>query len=204
MTTRVIKKSGVKMDSSEMQLLWNMCSFERSKSPWCQYPAWCSVFTMDDLKLWQFSNDLEYYYTYGYGSKEITHQMTQPLFEDLFSHFDKLVSNTTILKSSILNFGHDSTVQTLLSALGLFRDDHNLLASDWPDDYSWKTSHIVPFATNIGIILYQCQAEDYKVMMLHNEKMVKQPACGDVLCSLKQFKYFYRNYLEIDFNQVCD
>ena len=40
MMNRVIKKTGVNMDFSEMQLLWKMCEFERSKSPWCQFPAW--------------------------------------------------------------------------------------------------------------------------------------------------------------------
>ena len=90
-----------------------------------------------------------------------------------------------------------------LNALGLFTDDHDLLASDWSADleYSWKTSQIAPFGANIEIILYQCQAEDYKVMMLHNEKVMKQPACGMELCSLDQF---YEDYLRIDFDQVCN
>ena len=45
MMDRVVSKTGVNMDVSEAKLLWNMCRFERSKCPWCQYPSWCSVFT---------------------------------------------------------------------------------------------------------------------------------------------------------------
>ena len=194
------------MDVLEAKLLWNMCRFERSKCPWCQYPSWCSVFTNEDLEIWQFSEDLVAYYTYGPGSKEIVKHMTQPLFTDMFRNFDKLVADKSSRKSSLLNFGHDSTIQSFLNALGLFTDDRNLLASDWSADleYSWKTSQIVPFGANIEIILYQCQAEDYKVMMLHNEKVMKQPACGAELCSLDQFKHFYEDYLQVDFDQVCD
>ena len=41
---------------------------------------------------------------------------------------------------------------------------------------------------------HDTNCDDYNVMMLHNEKVMKQPACGDNVCSLKQFKHFYSCY----------
>ena len=125
MLDRVVSKTGVKMNVSEVELLWNMCRFERPKCPWCQYPSWCSVFTNEDLEIWQFSEDFAAYYTYGPGSKDIARHITQPLFADMFSNFDKVVTDKSSKKSSLLNFGHDATVQSFLNALGLFTDDHD-------------------------------------------------------------------------------
>ena len=47
----------------------------------------CSVFTEEDLKLFEFQEDLEYYYNYGPAYK-ITSKMTQPIFTDLFAKID--------------------------------------------------------------------------------------------------------------------
>ena len=196
------------MDLADVKMLWNMCRFERLKIPWCQdLPPWCYVFSMEDLRLWQFSEDLFKYYTYGPAHK-ITMQMTQPLFADIFASFDNFINKRQNFKTTILNFGHSYTFQPLLAALGLFIDDHDLLASDWTgdhQDYAWKTTNISPYAANIELVLYQCPAEDYKVLMLHNEHIVtEQPACGDTFCSLQQFQEAYKHIEQLDFDKVCE
>ena len=45
---------------------------------------------------------------------------------------------------------------------------------------------------------------DYKIMLLHNERIVeKQPACGETLCTLEQYKEAYKGWSEIDFTDEC-
>merc|ERR1712243_290886 len=55
--------------------------------------------------------------------------MTQPLVKDLFDALTSPPPDTNI----ILNFGHSDSVQPFIAALGLYRDESDLLASDWPD-----------------------------------------------------------------------
>ena len=57
--------------------------------------------------------------------------LTQPLFTDMFRNFDKLVADKSSRKSSLLNFGHEATIESFLNALGLSTDDHDLLASEY-------------------------------------------------------------------------
>ena len=96
-------------------------------------------------------------------------------------------------------------------------------ASDYVDgnlDHLWRTSEIATFATNIEILLLQCDTGgmanhdkyciitkiilEYQVMMFHDEKVVEtQPACGQMLCSLDQFRQAYQYLADLDFEEEC-
>ena len=83
MESRVGGKAGVEMAGDLVRLAWDMCRFERA---WQHhqdnqlYPVWCSLFSQPDLDIFQFSEDLKYYYDNG-PVFNITTRMTQPLFE---------------------------------------------------------------------------------------------------------------------------
>ena len=83
MVGRVKTKAGTEMVSDLVRLVWDMCRFERA---WYYYqdpeiyPVWCSLFSDQDLQLFQFSEDLKYYYDNG-PVFNITTLMTQPMFE---------------------------------------------------------------------------------------------------------------------------
>ena len=102
-------------------------------------------------------------------------------------------------------------------------------ASDWSNDrkdHKWKISDIGTFGANIGVALYQCYEDggyepsgiynlilsgyelmyvsDLKVMLLHNEHVVKeQPACGEELCTVQDFKRKYQHIVDLDFDREC-
>merc|ERR1711879_1045135 len=43
-----------------------------------------------------------------------------------------------------------------------------------------------------------------KVMMVHNEHIIKeQPACGETLCSVQDFKEKYQHIVDFDFETGC-
>ena len=116
------------------------------------------MFTEEDLKLFEFQADLKYYYNDG-AAYNITAEMTQPLFEDLFTKIDEIQSNKEA-NISILNFAHSETLQPFMTALGLYRDEEDLLASDWDtskQEHKWQVSKIASFATNIGIVVFECE-----------------------------------------------
>ena len=83
MVERVNTMAGVEMAPDLVRLAWDICRFERAwdfyKDPEI-FPVWCSLFSEQDLLLFQFSEDLKYYYDNG-PVFNITTLMTQPLFE---------------------------------------------------------------------------------------------------------------------------
>ena len=95
MEDRVKKMAGVEMTSELVRLTWDICRFERAWQHHLetqQYPVWCSLFTQPDLDIFQFSEDLKYYYDNG-PVYNITSRMTQPLFE-VCPHYLSLSSVT--------------------------------------------------------------------------------------------------------------
>ena len=116
------------------------------------------MFSYEDLKTFEFLEDLKYYYKDGHAFN-ITSEMTQPLFDDIIEKMSAL-KNGAETKRTILNFAHEETVLPLLTALGLYKDEKDILASDWPTkDHLWKTSRIGSFASNLGILVLQQNAE---------------------------------------------
>jgi len=204
MMETVNSRIGIDLTQDEIYLAWNMCRYETAWEPFSDTrPPWCALFSEQDLALFEFAEDLKYYYHEGPGF-EITSMMTQPLFQDVFNKLDEL--NTEVSPNrSILNFGHSTTVQPMMAALGLFTDDEDLLSSDWNGkDYQWKTSEMATFATNIGLLFLDCQEQGMKVMTFHDETAVeKQPACGQIVCPLADFEASYKHLADQDFNSVC-
>ena len=83
MVLRVSTRAGLEVASSLVRLVWDICRFERAWQYYQDqetYPVWCSLFSDLDLQLFQFSEDLKYYYDNG-PVFSITTLMTQPLFE---------------------------------------------------------------------------------------------------------------------------
>lgn len=88
----------------------------------------------------------------------LTSQMTQPLWSDLLATMESLTEASDFDEPILsLNFGHSDTLLPFLTSLGLYRDEKDLKASDWPrKDHKWKTSKIGTFATNVGVMVFRC------------------------------------------------
>ena len=50
---------------------------------------WCNLFSPSDLEVFEYKEDLQYYYSEGYA-KSVTTDMTQPLWSDLFERQDTI------------------------------------------------------------------------------------------------------------------
>ena len=136
--------------------------------------------------------------------------MTQPLWEDIVRQMDRKDDLKVIL-----NFGHQDTVMTLLTSLGLYRDEKDLRASDWPSvQYLWKTSLVGTFSSNVGILVFDCSEESkfskadavrdrWRVMVFHQERLIRIPACDGLVCSLERFLDAFKHMALIDFILAC-
>merc|ERR1712179_507627 len=82
------------------------------------------------------------------------------------------------------------------------------LFDDWgteKQEHKWKISDVGPFAANMGLILYSCsEGAESKVMLLHNEHIIEeQPACGETLCTVADFKAYYQHIVDFDWDTEC-
>ena len=89
---------------------------------------WCALLPPSALALLEYGDDLKFYYKDGYGYN-VTWQMTQPLMADLLRRMTTLDAATP----ASLYFGHSESTNTVLTALGLYRDERPPLAADWPE-----------------------------------------------------------------------
>jgi len=152
MIERVNGRVGLQLDNEEARLMWNICRFETAWNLGEDSP-WCAVFVAEDLAVFEFREDLKYFYKYDQSN--VTVEMTQPLWETIFADLDDL--NTGASHPFVrLNFAHLSTIMPMLRAFGLYKD-LGLKASDWPArERLWKTSKIGVFASNLAVFMFQC------------------------------------------------
>jgi len=174
MVTEISRKTGISLDVSQVLLIWDMCRYEKAWKP-AEGSPWCSIFSESDLELFEFQEDLKYYYNDG-AAYNITAQMTQPLFKDLFDKIDEIIvegGQEGSASKSVLNFAHSETVQPFMTALGLYKDQEDLLASDWGterQEHQWQVARIASFATNVGILIFECEASQKKTESQFSEE----------------------------------
>merc|ERR1711988_1283523 len=173
------------------------------------YPPWCNIFSKEDMALWEFENDLEAHYGSG-PAFDITTYATHKLFTEIYDLIDAHSFGGQLPNASaIFTFGHSGGIKPIINSFEIFRDDFNLTAEDWGTDvveeHKWKISDIATFASNIGLILYSCsEGAEQKVMLTHNEHIIdEQPACGETLCSVDQFKAYYQHIVDFDWDSEC-
>merc|ERR1711860_323937 len=213
----VSKRTGVQVTPAEARLAHKMCKYQLAWEPerytdanytTAEYPPWPNIFTKDEMALREFEGDLEAHYGAG-PAFEITTMAPHKLFEEIYSlidahEFDGERPNA----SAVLTFGHSGGIKPIINALEIFRDDRNLTAEDFGTDYKWKISNLGTFASNIGLIMYSCSGDydgaETKVMLVHNEHVVEeQPACGETLCSVEDFKAYYQHIVDFDWDTEC-
>ncbi|XP_037932049.1 multiple inositol polyphosphate phosphatase 1-like, partial [Teleopsis dalmanni] len=129
------------LEASDVDLMYDMCRYEQA---WQvdRTSVWCAAFTPEQVTIFEYEDDLKYYYKLGYGFEGNT-RLNCRAVKDMLNHL-----NTDSLPNVVAYFGHSSGVQTLITALGINKDDIKLTAANYNElSYRrWKTSNIDPFA----------------------------------------------------------
>ena len=90
------------------------------------FPPWCNIFIKEDLKLFEFENDLEAFYESG-PAFEITTMATHKMFKDLFQLIDASSSVGQMPETrAVLTFGHSGGLMPLINAFEIYKDEGNL------------------------------------------------------------------------------
>ncbi|XP_011502390.1 PREDICTED: multiple inositol polyphosphate phosphatase 1-like [Ceratosolen solmsi marchali] len=173
-----------------IETIHKMCGFEIS---WYskKQSIWCALFTVDELKLLEFYQDLTSYYRVGPG-RPMSAKFGCRMVKDMLQHFKKIeTGKSTNEPKGIFYFGHSSSIQIFLSAFQIGKEP-KLTSTSYNsiENRAYRTSLLVPFTTNIIATLYECSGKilTFKVMFHVAENMTPIPDCPDGFCDWKQLQ----------------
>uniref|UniRef100_A0A7G3AGA7 Putative conserved secreted protein n=1 Tax=Lutzomyia longipalpis TaxID=7200 RepID=A0A7G3AGA7_LUTLO len=193
-------KTGIlDLTAEDARLMYTTCAFETA---WDRHriSPWCSLFTRKSIKIMEFLEDLEYYWIDGYGY-ELTYKQACPAAQNMFEHLNPNAKHPNIT----LYFTHSGTLLKYLAFLNLYRDQQPLLHTTFGGNYSWRSSLIDTFASNILFVTFSCPS-GAKVLTMHQERVVTVPGCplDSPLCDYAQFEEIFQQRInECNFEQMC-
>lgn len=189
----------------EIEELYLACQFGQAWQP-RQPSPWCSIFSLKELEILEYREDLEYYWIDGYG-KDINHKPACVLFEDLLENFSNVTNGVESEEKAIFYFSHAGLVMKFLCFLGVNKDVEPLLHNNFEGmkQRKYRTSQTVPFGANVAFVLQQCSNSKFKVGMFLNEQQMTIPGCNHDWCDYTTFVDLHREEMSrCDFSEICD
>lgn len=193
--------------------MWTACQYEVVIAN--DTSLFCSLFNESSVAVFNYADDLEYYYVNGPGNA-LSYQPAYLLLQDMLEGLQCAVncqaqtgcpSNCSSRGySAKMRFAHAETVMPLVSLLSIF-DDGEPLQADWTApriaNRKWKTSIISPFAANDNFVLYQC-TDSFLVKYLHNEKEYQLPGCEALYCDFDNFVKVLKPLIDVSYGNLCN
>lgn len=146
------KLGGTTATKSNVRSMWQLCRFEQAYNL-RKISPWCSVFSINDISVMEYGEDLGYYYEAGYGFP-----MNKNIFcsamQDMLKY---LQSNDPTEQPARIYVSHSTAMQVLLVSLGLYEDGTPLTRSNYASQSSrkWRTSQQTAFASNLAVVRYE-------------------------------------------------
>ncbi|KAF7644831.1 hypothetical protein LDENG_00214980 [Lucifuga dentata] len=199
-----VKRSLITEDMAEAA--FDLCAYEFAikavNSPWCQ------LFNEADAQVMEYANDLNEFWKRGYGY-DINSKSSCILFHDLFSRLDKAAnenkSSQQVTEAVTIQVGHADTLLPLLTLLGFFKDTDVLTSTNYATQTqrSFRIGHMLPYAANLILVLFDCGGGDLRLQPLLNEKPVAFPGMADQQASMPLYEDVKMRYRELAV-QGCD
>jgi multiple inositol-polyphosphate phosphatase/2,3-bisphosphoglycerate 3-phosphatase len=196
---------------AHIRAMYRSCVFEASLNK--TEDRFCRFFENELLEAFDYAKDLSFYWTRAHGNPFGT-KLAVPLLQTVIANLESWISdsdqNLDVMASNEPNslhflFGHAETLMPLLSLFGLYDDKfhwrHDSPIESWRTR-SFRSSEIMPFAANLGFLLYDCDEKPF-VRVLHNEQEVTIPHCGSVMCPWQDFKSHLQYWMQEDVRAQC-
>lgn len=178
-TTLTIDNANAMYDGCRFDKAWHV----KEISPWC------AVFSEEELKVMEYREDLLYYYYAGYGM-DLNTQVGCPPVKDFLDRFSQ-IENGAPQPAGVFYFTHSEMLQMILLPLGIAKDKEPLTHSNYEQmrNRQWKTSNITPFAINLAVVFFRCNAEEqYKVQFYLGENLLNFEGCRQGVCEWSYIK----------------
>jgi hypothetical protein len=164
---------GISFTPTDAIAMLQLCSYETDS---LGYSAFCSLFTEDDFKSYEYYYDLMFYYSQGFGSP-VSAAQGKGWVEELLARFehhlitssDSNVNSTLdsdatyfpLNQSIYADATHEVIVLDILTALNLTNiytgGPLDLYSRDKSAPSNFKASQVVPFATHLVVQVMECQ-----------------------------------------------
>ncbi|XP_037906261.1 multiple inositol polyphosphate phosphatase 1-like [Hermetia illucens] len=179
------------------QLIYNMCAYE--KAWFLDKPSpWCSVLTLDQVKIIEYDYDLFYQYKSGYGN-DYNYNLPCEVMKDMLSRMAKDEEPRVTAY-----FSHSTFLQMFATALGIFEDSSRMTSTNYDsmENRKWRSSKMDPFAANYAIIKYDCSKDESdpspKLKFFLNQRALKMDNCVNGLCRLEDLTKRYERFVDED------
>ncbi|KAE9536821.1 hypothetical protein AGLY_006883 [Aphis glycines] len=124
--------------------------------------AWCHVFDIDDIIMFENMHDYQYYIKNGYNDIK-TKNYGHPMMRDILGFLDKKDTEKFKLFAS-----HTSNCLSLITGFRMFEDKDklslkNMTEGDKMSNRKWKSSLLGNYACNIMVVVYECENANYEI-----------------------------------------
>ncbi|XP_014248708.1 multiple inositol polyphosphate phosphatase 1-like isoform X2 [Cimex lectularius] len=174
--------------------MYKLCSFETG-AYLGKISPWCAVFEKRHFKIFQNDEDINSYYTMGFGSTYAP-RLGCPAIKNLFQILGEITKHTPDDPQVTVLFAHSNTLRFVLTALGIAWDSTILTARnvDVREDRMWNSSLMVPFSANLQVVLHKCQ--NYKVTFILNNYKVLYSTCNSTKCDWDVLRDEYEDIID--------
>ena len=125
---------------------------------------WCSVFTDNEVKSYQYSQDLSYFYGDGPGSSGPAQKVFLPFLDGLMSLFMEgpgqqgkgLNGSTFTVPDLIMSFLNDGQIAQMTAAMGIFDREGNLPIDHIPNNYLYNVAHFITMRGTVAFEVLNC------------------------------------------------
>lgn len=182
---------GFNFTADDVYGMMELCGYEsviRGSSPFCDL----ALFTPDDWLGWEYTADVMYHYNVGYGG-QVTGYVGLPWLNATANLL--LADDDASVQDLYVSFTHRELPPMVLVAMGLFNNSafggsaatvNDTMPSDTINHRrAWKSSHVLPFMTNIALERLNCsstaygyEAGDYYRVLVNNAPQAL-PGCAD-------------------------
>ncbi|KAM0425975.1 hypothetical protein ACHAPT_008914 [Fusarium lateritium] len=195
-----------------------LCGYEtviHGKSPFCNL----ELFSPDDWLGWEYAEDVRYHYNVGYGN-QVSGYVGLPWFN---ATADLLFNKESDDQDLYVSFTHRELPPMVLVAMGLFNNSQFGGSPSQINDTmplsrinyrrAWKSSHVLPFLSNIAIERLNCtgsygydDGEYYRVLV--NSAPQPLPDCADgpgTSCARSGFEDYLQDRVDMftGFSDKC-
>ncbi|KAJ3304106.1 PHOsphatase [Kappamyces sp. JEL0829] len=202
---------GTTLTPAQASVYLDMCAYQIGNGFSADREGVCGLLQPQDFQDYEIREDLGKYYSLSYGTA-----LNDMLACSALTGFAKDVASQKL--KGRFRFSHAETITPLVTALGLFRDDHDLLGNQTRlalSDRKFILSSFTPFLGHFVLEVYARPgtSDRFDVRLVLNEvPMVLapcKPSLGaeltpeDYLCPFEDFVRVYAKYIGCDYDALC-
>ncbi|PWA77035.1 Histidine acid phosphatase, eukaryotic [Artemisia annua] len=221
-TSSLGARYGLNFTVKDTSTLWFLCKQEASLLGITDQA--CGLFSQDEVKLLEWTDDLEMFIVKGYGNS-LNYRMGVPLLDDVILSMENAIKAKEeghapgSYEKARLRFAHAETLVPFSCLIGLFLEgsEYDQIQREEPLTYppkppqkrTWRGSTVAPFGGNNALVLYSCSGNntsEYYVQVLHNEQPIPMAGCGGTdFCPFEVFKEkIAAAHLKHSYDNLCN